>query len=42
MSTDDSTTDDPVTLAYRLLVVLRVAVAVLLGLATLGATLGWL
>jgi hypothetical protein len=37
----DTSTADAVTLAYRLLVVLRVAVAVLLGLATLAATLGW-
>jgi|GEM_PF-6614011 len=42
MTTDDSPVEETVSLAYRVLVLVRVAVAILVGLATIAATLGWI
>jgi len=42
MMTDDPSVAETVSLAYRVLVLARVAVGILVGLATVAALLGWL
>ena len=42
MTTDDTSVEETVSFAYRVLVIVRAAVAILVGLATVAATLGWI